>query len=141
MNSRSEKEVLNFVLWMQRRGFRHATCYTAVRALKRLSKHADILNLEEVKTYLANVQWSESGKERLVNDLTRFYAYKNIPFDKPRYKRVDSLPFIPLETEIQQLISGCGKKTATLLQLIKETGIRLGEAWNLRWRRLNKSRQ
>jgi hypothetical protein len=61
---------------MQRQSFRHATCYSAVRALRRISKRTDILNPEEVKTFLANTAWSESGKERLVNDLTRFYAYK-----------------------------------------------------------------
>jgi integrase len=69
----------------------------------------------------------------MTNDLVRFYGYKNIPFDKPRYKRVETLPFIPLESEVQNLISGVGKKTTTFLQLIKETGCRPGEAWNLRW--------
>jgi integrase len=35
--------------------------------------------------------------------------------------------------EIDQLIAGCGGKTATFLQLLKETTMRAGEAWNLRW--------
>jgi integrase len=133
MNPRSEGEVLNFGLWMQRQGFRHATCYSAVRALRRLAKRTDILNPEEVKDFLANVPWTESGKERVVNDLVRFYSYRNIQFDKPRYKRVDTLPFIPLESEVQALVSGMGRKTACLLQLVRETGCRVGEAWNLRW--------
>jgi integrase len=118
---------------MQRQGFRHATCYSAVRALRRLAKRTDILNPEAVKAFLANVSWTESGKERVVNDLVRFYSYKCIPFDKPRYKRVDTLPFIPLESEVQAIVSGMGKKTACLLQLVRETGCRVGEAWNLRW--------
>jgi integrase len=46
-----------------------------------------------------------------------------------------------LETEIDALISGCGKKTATFLQLLKETGIRPGEAWNLRWVDLDMERK
>ena len=29
--------------------------------------------------------------------------------------------------------AGCGKKTATTLQLLKETGMRIGEAWRLKW--------
>jgi integrase len=36
-------------------------------------------------------------------------------------------------TEVDQLISGVGRKSATFLQLIKETGVRAGEAWSLRW--------
>jgi hypothetical protein len=63
--------------------------------------------------------------------------YKRIPFDKPRYVPVDTLPFIPLESEIDQLISGVGSKTAVYLQLLKETGARAGEAWNLRWIDIN----
>jgi integrase len=42
-------------------------------------------------------------------------------------------PSVPLETEIDQLISAAGRKTGTFLQLLKETGIRPGEAWNLKW--------
>ncbi|MGO9643630.1 MAG: tyrosine-type recombinase/integrase [Candidatus Bathyarchaeia archaeon] len=118
---------------MERQGYRHATCYTAVKALRRLSRRVNLLDTEAVKTFLATVPWTESSKERMTNDLVRFYGYKTIPFDKPRYKRVETLPFIPLESEVQNLISGVGKKTTTFLQLIKETGCRPGEAWNLRW--------
>ena len=46
---------------------------------------------------------------------------------------VSRLPFIPTETEIDQLIAGCRKKTSTLLQLLKETGMRIGEASRIRW--------
>ena len=35
--------------------------------------------------------------------------------------------FLPTEQEIDQLISGTGKKTTTILQTIKETGMRIGE--------------
>lgn len=51
----------------------------------------------------------------------------------PRYKRIDKLPWIPTENEVDQLIAGCGVKTGTLTQLIKETGVRAGEAWRLEW--------
>jgi integrase/recombinase XerD len=54
-------------------------------------------------------------------------------FTSPRYRRVQRLPFIPLESEVDAVISACGKKTACFLQLMKETGVRPGEAWNLRW--------
>ena len=65
--------------------------------------------------------------------MARFYGYKHIPFDKPNYRRIERLPFVPLEAEVDQLIAGVGEKTATFLQLIKETGIRAGEAWSLKW--------
>lgn len=40
---------------------------------------------------------------------------------------------IPLESEIDALIAYCGKKTSTILQLLKETGMRIGEALDLEW--------
>jgi integrase len=43
------------------------------------------------------------------------------------------VPFIPLEAELDQLIGGAYKKLATFLQLLKETAMRSGEAWRLRW--------
>ncbi len=41
--------------------------------------------------------------------------------------------FITMEEETNQLIVGCGRRTATLLQLLKETGVRVGEATKLKW--------
>ena len=41
-------------------------------------------------------------------------------------------PFLPLE-EVQQLVAGAGKKTATLIQLLFETGVRICEASKLKW--------
>lgn len=43
------------------------------------------------------------------------------------------MPFIPLESELDALIAASGKKTATILQLLKETGMRSGEARRLSW--------
>ena len=54
-------------------------------------------------------------------------------WDPPRCKVTRKLPFIPTEQELDSLISGCGKKTATFLQLLKETGMRAGEATSLFW--------
>jgi integrase len=90
------------------------------------------MNPDEVKGYLAKATFSESRKQRISWDLFRFYRWKNIPFEMPRYRQVEKLPFIPLESEVDQLISGCGPKTATLLQL-RETGMRCGEAWAAKW--------
>ncbi|MCJ7431121.1 site-specific integrase [Candidatus Bathyarchaeota archaeon] len=43
------------------------------------------------------------------------------------------MPFIPLESELDALIAASGKKTSTILELLKETGMRSGEAWRLLW--------
>jgi integrase len=118
---------------MRKQGYRHSTIRYCIQALKSIARRANLLQPESAKAYLAYAEISESRKAKLTEDLARFYAYKHLTFDKPNYKRIEKLPFVPLEVEVDQLISGAGKKTATYLQLIKETGARAGEAWNLRW--------
>jgi integrase len=56
-----------------------------------------------------------------------------ISWEPPNYKPPDKLPFILTEKEINDLIAGCSTKIAAFLQLLKETGMRAGEAFNLKW--------
>jgi integrase len=118
---------------MRKQGYRHSTVEYCIQALKSVARKAALLQPESAKSYLASAEISEIRKAKLTEDLARFYIYKHIRFDKPNYKRIEKLPFVPLEVEVDQLISGCSRKVATYLQLIKETGIRAGEAWNLKW--------
>jgi integrase len=39
--------------------------------------------------------------------------------------------------EVNQLIAGSPKKTATISELLRQTGIRIGEACRLEWRDIN----
>jgi integrase len=52
-------------------------------------------------------------------------------WDPPKYKSIPKLPFVPKETEIDQLIAACSLKVGTFMQLLKETGARPGEIWNI----------
>jgi integrase len=126
-------EIINFGLWMQKQGYRHSTVKYCIQSLKSIARKSSLLRPESTRSYLGSAPISESRKAKLTEDLARFYTYKHIPFDKPNYRRIEKLPFVPLEVEVDQLISGCSRKVATYLQLIKETGIRAGEAWNLKW--------
>ncbi len=101
--------------------------------MKSVARHVELLDYPGTLDYLAKLPVSESRKEKLATDLQRFYEFKGLPFTPPRYRRVQRLPFIPLESEVDSVISACGKKTACFLQLLKETGMRPGEAWNVRW--------
>lgn len=124
---------MSFGLWMQKQGYRASTVHYCIQALKSVARRANLLDPESAKTYLASAKISEARKAKLAEDLARFYGWKRILFEKPNHRRIGRLPFIPLEVEVDQLIAGVGKKTATFLQLLKETGMRPGEAWNLRW--------
>jgi len=118
---------------MQKEGYRPATIRGAVKTLKAVARRTNLLTPNSTKDYLTKAEVSETRKVKICEDLDRFQKWKRIRFDKPKYRKIETLPFIPLETEVNQLISGTGKKTATFLQLLKETGCRVGEAMDLKW--------
>lgn len=62
---------------------------------------------------------------------------QNKKWTPPIYLRFRQLPFIQTENELDQLIAGCSRKMSAFLQLIKETGMRSGEACHLRWKDLD----
>jgi integrase len=122
-------EIISHALWLQKEGYRRSTILSAVSCLKSVAKKANLLDPESVKRYLGAVSLTESRKEAITVRLSRFYRQKGITWNPPRYRRVERLPSIPTEEEVNLLIGGMGKKTATFLQLLKETGMRPGEAW------------
>lgn len=109
--------------------------------LRSLARRIDLFNPESVKGTIAQRNVSEGRKEMLSYDYLGFCKQFNLPFTPPRYQRIEQLPFIPLESEIDQLIASMGKRWATYLQLLKETGVRSGNAWNLRWIHLDNERR
>ncbi|UCE57813.1 MAG: site-specific integrase [Candidatus Bathyarchaeota archaeon] len=56
-----------------------------------------------------------------------------ITWKPPKCNYTHKLPFIPTEEEVDALIAACGKKLATFLKTLKETGARAGEAIRLEW--------
>lgn len=92
---------------MLKEGYRETTIYVTCQRLKHLVKLGAILsNHESVKEVIAKQKWQEGTKLTYVNAYARLCEMQDIHFDKPRYK-VDhqKLPFIPTETELDQLIS------------------------------------
>ena len=51
-----------------------------------------------------------------------------------KWKAQSKIPWIPLETEVDQLIAACRLRMAAFLLLLKECGCRSGEAWRLKWK-------
>jgi integrase len=99
-----------------------------------VKRGADLFEPESVKAIIAaQMTWNNSTKMLMVAAYKKFAAFNNIQWILPRYEVNRKLPFIPLEKEIDDLIASCGKKMATVLQLLKDTGMRIGEALDLQW--------
>lgn len=77
--------------------------------------------------------WSQGRKRNAVKAYDLYAKLHGIKWTKPKYKVIDKPKFIPIEQEIDSLIGGCSKQMSAYLQVLKETGARRGEAYNLTW--------
>ena len=130
-----KEKIVEYSFWLLKQGYREATITSKTRILKTLVKRgANLYDPESVKEVIAKQKtWSEGRKLNAVYAYDNFAKMMGISWQPPKYNRIRKLPFIPTEKEVDQLIAGCSHKVATFLQLLKETGMRPGEAWNLKW--------
>ena len=128
-------KIIEFSFWLKKEGYKDSTIHMRSRTLKRLVKlGADLYDPENVKEIIAKkTSWCINTKASVVDSYGSFLVMNGIRWNLPRYKEEKPLPFLPTESEIDALIAGCGKKTATFLQLLKETGMRAGEACSIEW--------
>jgi integrase len=127
-------KIIEYVWYMKKQGYAEATIQGRSKLVQIMVKRgADLLNPESIKETIAKQNWSTGRKNNAVDAYSCFLRLFNGKWDPPNYKRVRKLPFIPAEVEIDQLIAACSTRMSTLLQLLKETGIRIGEAWKLQW--------
>jgi len=131
-------KILEYLVHLNNEAKKPDTLKAHRKVLTRLAKHgANLLDPESVKQTIANEKVQDSTKAHYVSVYTVFADYCRLSWKPPVYKYTRKLPFIPLESEIDQLIAGFKKRTATFLQTLKETGARCGEAWALKWIDLN----
>jgi integrase/ribosomal protein L37AE/L43A len=127
-------KIVEYEFWLLKRGYAQSTIEGRVKIMKRLVKlGASLFDPESIKDVLAKQTWSDGRKEYVTEAYTNFLIMIGGKWDPPKYCRVEKIPFIPTEQEIDQLIAGCGGKTAIVLQILKETAMRIGEAWKLKW--------
>jgi integrase len=130
--------ILEFAWKMQKRGLAETTIKRRAKYLNNLAgKGANLQDPDSVETVLATGKWTPATKSLLVEAYRSFTKTYNIPWTPIKVKYERKQPFIPTEEEINQLIAGCGKRTATFLQVLKDTGARLGEIAKLRWTNVN----
>jgi integrase len=133
----NEIEILNYIEDMKKNGRANSTTTARLRQLRQIAREANLREPEQVKTVIGNWTLKKSTKHKICNSYGNFLEFLNIKWKAPTYKPADTLPFIPMETEIDQLIATLGRKTAPLVQLLKETGMRGVEAMLLKWTSLN----
>lgn len=120
--------------WQLKQGYSQATIKGRIKLLERLLKlGADFNDEDSVKEVIAKQTWSVCRKVNAVDAYDTLLRMQKKTWIPPIYKRIRKLPFIPTEAEIDQLVAGTSQRISTYLQLLKETGMRCGEASQLKW--------
>jgi integrase len=127
-------KIIEYAWWLKKDGKSDSTILGRTKILRILTKRgANLYDPETIKDKIAKQPWSNGRKNNAVDAYTSFLKMVGGTWEAPVYQTIRKLPFIPKETEIDQLIAGSSKRMATYLQTIKETGARCGEIWRLKW--------
>jgi len=131
----TKQQILYDYLWyMKKEGYSKATVEGRVSILNTLfNRQVNIHDPDSVKEYLASQDCSNGRKRNIVHAISCYYKLRDITWDPPRYRRVRQIPWISQEKQVDKLIAAVPNKYKPFLQILKETGMRPGEAWQLRW--------
>jgi len=116
---------------LKQRGFRLETLRTHSRILRRLDRSTDIFAPTAVAKYINDLQVSDGTRENLHQTYSTWCQTRQLTYIMPKSHYRSPIPRAPTEEEIDLLISSATKKYATVLTLLKETGMRVSELHNL----------
>lgn len=120
-------------LWLEKEGYRPKTVRSSISNLKSLARRCDINDPESVRAEIVRRPASEGTKEKYCWVYERYLRQHRMERVRPKYRRVEKLPHVPAEKDIEQLIGGLSRRLGTIVLFIKETGARKGEMWGVRW--------
>jgi len=118
-----EDKIINTLLAMKNKGRSENTLYTTSQKLNQLGRNTDLMNPEEVLTFIANHKVTNSTKNKLLDCYQNFCQVNEVIFQKPRYKYERKIPLIPTTENIYKIISASSQKYATLFTILEQTGI------------------
>jgi len=131
-------KIIEYLWHLNKEGRKPLTIQGRHKVLTRLLKHgADLLNPESVKETITKENVCINTKALYVACYDGFAKWLGIQWQPPHYKAQRKLPWLPTESELDQLIACYKKKMAAFLQTLKETMARCGEIWQLKWTDLN----
>ena len=130
-----EKGKLVEYAWkLKKRGLKEKTIEVRMFLLNQLLElGADLNNPDSVETILATEKFTACKKHRLVAAYRSYTKVFKMLWEPVKTEYTPKQPFVPLESELDSLISAAGKITACFLQVAKDTGARSGEIAKLKW--------
>ena len=135
-------KLVEFLWFMKKNGYSVETITTYITAIKKLLENgANLADPEHVKEILAKFNVSDAYRHNLIAAYTLYLKMQGLKWEPPICNVTRTLPFIPTERELDDLIAAVGKKTGAFLQLLKETAMRKGEASKLKWKDVDLQRK
>jgi len=135
-------KIVEYAWKMKKQGYAEATIklnHTVLKVL--MDREANLVDPESVKETIARQSWSPNRKRNVIVAYSSFLKFIGLSWEPPICNLTRKIPFIPTEQEIDDLIAGTPNTVATMLQLLKETAMRSGEAIQLRWKDVDLERK
>ena len=109
---------------MKKNGYSENTIDPIGRRLRNLAKYVNLNNPEEIKEFIAKADWSNGYKENIVNAYNHYAISHGLAWKRPKYQRAFSIKKLPLESDIDLIISFTRTRNRVAFKLIKECGLR-----------------
>jgi integrase len=123
---------LSFDEYLRNKELAESTIKTKVKLIRFFEKRLNLWDSDSVKQFIHQYTWGGKRKNNASYAYRDWCNWKGFDYIYKKYKEPESpLPYIPTETEIDQIIAECNAEYACLLQLLKETAFRIGEAMRL----------
>jgi len=119
---RGEK-IINTLLALKLSGKHDNTILTVSQKLNQIARHADLLNPQDVMTYISNLKAVNVTKLKMCNCYEYFCKNNGIPYKKPKYAIVETIPIIPTTANVTKIISASTRRYATIFTILEETGL------------------
>lgn len=133
-------KLIEYAWHLKKQGYPDSTIKMRSCILERMVRRgANLMDVENVKLFISMQKtWGEGFKMSAVYAYAPFVEMEGLTWKPPRYKKPDKKPFVPTESELDQLIFGCRKTVSIFLQTLKDTGADPGEALRIEWPDINK---
>ncbi len=124
VQSKFQNKIFQVIWELKKQGLSPYTIENTNKKLKVLAKNSNIDNPEQVRDFIARFDRKDGYKRALCYAYNKYVKFHGLQWNKPKYYQTAKLPRIPLEKDIDTLISNASKKLATAISISKDTGLR-----------------
>jgi len=120
---------------LSKKSLKTATVKRKTKIIKSLLRHGcNLFDADTVVKFLNTCDWASGTKYMAIDAYRDYLNMIGLSGVKlPRFRRVEKLPFIPLESELDSLVCNARSRMYSFLSILKDTACRPIKAWTLKW--------